>query len=104
MVDMRVCLNHQIDRLRHNITARKLGSGQVVRSADQNLAKFIEAILVTGGAEILGVFAGKAGVDQHMFINAGAHKIPADTDDAAIAVHSEQAVVKNSQRNRVTLQ
>ena len=104
MVYMLVCLDHQIDRFRRNITARKLGSWQIVMPADKNFAKLIEAVLVTGGVKILGVFAGKSSIDQDMFISAGAHMIPADTDNAAIAVYPEQAVIKNSQRNRMPLQ
>ena len=58
MVNMCMGLDHQINRIRFNTAAGKLGFGQIIRPANQYLAKFIKAVFSAGSPKVLRIFAG----------------------------------------------
>ena len=97
-------LDHQINRIRFNTAAGKLGFGQIIRPANQHLAKFIKAVFSAGSRKIMRIFAWKPAVNQHIFICARSDQIAANADDAAIAMHFEKTVIQNGKGHRMPRQ
>ena len=104
MVNMCMGLDHQINRIRINTAAGKLGFGQIIRPANQHLSEFIKVVFSAGSPKVLRIFAGKPAVNQHIFTRTRFDQIATNADDTAIAMHLKKTVIQNGKGHRMPRQ
>lgn len=104
VIYMGVADDQQIDICRGQATSCQLSLGQVFGGEFQHLAEITQLVLQGGCSSIGRIFGRKSGINEHVFVRIGLDQEAADSDDAAIRVDLEQAVIEDEQLLRASLE